>query len=129
MKRTISKFFLFSAIGAVGTTVHFLTLISLVHYGIENPVSASAAGFIAGALVNYVLNYRITFKSRNPHYATLSKFFMVALAGLCLNSLIMTAAIQRMHYLLSQALATSIVLIWNFFFSQIWTFKEIPSAK
>jgi putative flippase GtrA len=120
-----TQFIIFSIVGAIGTAAHFAVLITLVHFELANPVLASATGCVVGALVNYILNYSITFKSQNPHNTTLLKFFSVALVGLCLNSLIMAIAIQWMHYLLSQVLATSLILLWNFICSRYWTFKEM----
>ncbi len=81
------------------------------------------AGFAAGAMVNYSLNYRFTFRSGNPHYTSLPKFLAVALAGLCLNTMIMTLATERIHYLLSQSIATILVLGWNFLCNRYWTFR------
>jgi putative flippase GtrA len=120
---------LFAAVGAVGTAAHFLTLIALVQFWHSPPVLASAAGCVIGALVNYWLNYTITFKSRNPHRIAIVKFFSIALAGLCINTLIMTIATKWIHYLLSQVVATCLVLFWNYLCNRFWTFKEAPHAK
>jgi putative flippase GtrA len=88
------------------------------------PVSGSMAGFGAGVLVNYCLNYHLTFKSNKPHRTALPKFLVIAMAGLCLNTLIMALATEWLHYLLSQALATAPVLAWNFLCNRLWTFRE-----
>jgi len=123
LKGLIAQFLLYSAVGAVGTAVHFSVLIFLVQLLAIDPVSASMAGFASGAMVNYGLNYRFTFKSANPHYASLPKFLAVALAGLCLNTMIMALATGRLYYLVSQCLATILVLAWNFLCNRYWTFR------
>jgi len=124
VKQLAAQFALFSAVGAVGTAAHFAILILLVQLLATGPVIASAAGFAAGALVNYSLNYRVTFRSSNPHSSALPKFLAVALAGLCLNTVIMTLATAWLHYLLSQAMATLCVLGWNFLCNRFWTFRK-----
>ena len=123
------QFLLFTVVGAVGTAAHYIVLIIMVQLMSTDPLRASIAGFAVGALVNYYLNYLITFKSNNPHCITLPKFFAVALVGLCLNILIMALMTSCLHYLLSQALATVMVLAWNFFFNRFWTFKEVPFCE
>lgn len=124
MKQVVTQFAFFSVVGAVGTTAHFAVLVILVQFMAAGPVAASMAGFAAGALVNYGLNYHVTFKSKTSHKTALLKFFTVALAGLCLNTLVMAMAIEWLHYLVSQALATALVLLWNFLCNRYWTFRE-----
>lgn len=129
MKQVATQFVLFAAVGTVGTAAHFAVLILLVRLLATGPVSASVAGFVTGALVNYGLNYHVTFRSRNPHTSALPKFLAVALAGLCLNTTIMAQATAKLHYLFSQALATAVVLGWNFVCNRIWTFREGFTVK
>jgi len=124
VKPILANFMLYSLVGAIGTVTHFSVLVLLVQYVATDPVAASMAGFVSAALVNYALNYYVTFRSNNPHVTALLKFFIVALAGLCLNTLIMAVAVKWLHYVISQALAIPVVLTWNFLCNQFWTFKE-----
>jgi len=128
LRPVFSQFLLFSAVGAVGTAAHFAVLVVLVRSAATGPVYASMAGFATGALINYSLNYSLTFKSKNPHRLALPKFLGIALAGLFLNTLIMAMMTRWLHYLPSQALATLIVLAWNFFSNRHWTFGENPES-
>ena len=91
-----------------------------------SPVIASAVGFVLGAFVNYILNYRYTFRSTKNHREAMTKFMAVALAGLILNTFIMAMATGyfALHYLLAQILATGLVLIWNYSVNLLWTFRE-----
>ncbi len=118
------QFILFAAIGAVGTGGHFLTLILLVEWAGLSAVWATTAGFIVGALINYFLNYHITFKSDKAHREAMLKFFMVALLGAGINTLIVFVGVDLMtvHYLVVQLVASSLVLIWNFSANKFWTF-------
>jgi len=120
------QFFSFAFVGAIGTTAHYAVLIVLVHLAHALPVVASVCGFVTGALVNYILNYRFTFRANSPHPETAAKFFTVALVGLLLNTLIMAFLTEYLsfHYLPAQVAATGTVLLWNFACNRLWTFPE-----
>ena len=121
----IRQFFSFAAVGVVGTAAHYSTLIALVQFMHVNPVVSSGAGFIVGALVNYALNYRLTFRSTKLHRDSMPKFFLVALFGLAFNTAIMAlmTEIWKVYYLIAQVLATAAVLVWNFAVNRYWTFR------
>jgi putative flippase GtrA len=119
------QFTRFAACGAVGTLAHYLLLVLLVQGGGSPPVAASSAGFVLGAVVNYTLNYRYTFHSTQPHRETMWKFFVAALIGALANAALMSILIQHvnLYYLVSQVIATGIVLVLNFMVNRIWTFR------
>lgn len=122
----IEQFWRFSVVGVIGTAVHYIVLIALVQMMNFDTVGASAVGFAAGALVNYSLNYRFTFKSTKRHQEAMLKFFAIAVIGLVLNSSIMEFAVHQLHlhYLVSQIIATALVLIWSFGGNRLWAFRE-----
>ena len=127
----IKQFIHFAAVGLVGTSAQYLTLIGLVSAFSMNAVFASSLGYILGALVNYQLNFRFTFNSNKKHSDTLPKFLSVAAVGFLLNGLLIAAFIGQLsfHYLVSQVLSTGIVLLWNYGANKIWTFREKHEHK
>ena len=122
---TTWQFFSFAMLGAVGTAGHYVTLIALVKLWNADPVIATTFGFIIGAVINYFLNYHITFSSNKNHAEALSKFMLVATIGAGINASIMYAGVSLLefHYLLAQIIATGIVLGWNFLLNKTWTFS------
>lgn len=120
-----NQFARFCLAGSVGTAVHYSVLLAFVHFQ-GSPMIGSIAGFVFGALVNYVLNYHYTFKSVQRYPITLAKFFTTACAGLVLNTLVMglLTGLLNMHYFLSQLLATAGVVLWNFTVNLRWTFHR-----
>jgi len=122
-----SKFVRFLGVGVFCTAAHYAVLVLLVQWATLAAVQASAIGFAVGALVNYVLNYRFTFRSTKRHREAMLKFFIVAIIGLGLNTACMAVGVGplRLHYLLSQILATGLVLIWNFTGNHLWTFRQM----
>jgi putative flippase GtrA len=121
----LRQFLSFTAVGAVGTAAHYATLIALVQVFHAHAVVSSAAGFTVGALVNYSLNYRLTFRSTKLHHDSMPRFFLVAIIGLALNTGIMALLTEAMavHYLVAQVVATLTVLGWTFTANRLWTFR------
>lgn len=119
------QFAVFASMGAVGTMAHYSILLASVEWGGLTSVTGSAIGFVAGALVNYALNYRFTFRSSASHRVALPRFMTVAMVGFCVNSLFMMAGTRwlPLHYLVVQLLATGAVLFWGFVANLLWTFK------
>ena len=119
------QFILFAMVGIVGTSGHYLALILLVYFFCVNPVLASAIGFSIGAFINYILNYKFTFRSQAYHHITLKKFMTVALFGALINTIIMWLGVEaaQIAYIIVQVIATSIVLILNFILNKFWTFS------
>jgi len=124
--KTSQQFFIFTGVGAIGTVGHYSTLILLVQVIHTDPVFATTIGFVVGALINYLLNYHITFNSHKRHREALTKFFSVASLGAVINGAIMLAGINmfNMHYLIIQVIATGVVLALNFIANKYWTFAD-----
>jgi putative flippase GtrA len=125
--RHLTRFVRFALVGGIATAIQYALLVLLVRGGGMAPTAASAIGFAASAVVNYILNYRFTFRSDRPHGPAAAKFGALAVAGLLINSAIMHVMIgMRVQYLLAQAGATAVVLLWNFLGNSIWTFGAAP---
>jgi len=131
------QFICFTAVGAIGTLFHYAVLISLVQFIQLRPIIGSTAGFSVGAVVNYILNYYVTFRSNSSHWAAMPKFYLVALVGLGINTAFMYMLNEwlMIHYLIAQVISTGAVLVSNFVCNKLWTFKEashvtdrLPSA-
>jgi len=121
---TVPQFFRYAGAGAVGTALHYAVLIALVQLAHAGAIAASTIGAIAGALVNYALNHRYTFASRNAHGRALPRFALVAIAGVALNALVLAAmlALAGAHYLVAQVVATGAVLAAGYCANRAWTF-------
>ena len=120
----IRQLIMYASVGVVGTAAQYGTLVTLVEFGKVRAVIGSTYGFIIGALINYYLNYKLTFQSQKRHIKTMPQFFLVALSGLFLNSVIMiiTTELLLMNYIVGQILATGSVLFSGFIINSLWTF-------
>ena len=121
----LRQFLTFAGVGAVGTAAHYAIFLFAVSSGVD-PVGASVLGFASGAVVNYLLNYHITFRARANHRRSATRFAALAGTSLVLNTLLMALAVHvlRVQFLVAQVLTTGVVLCWNFVASRWWAFKE-----
>ncbi len=127
----MKQFILFTMLGGVGTAGHYLTLVLLVQFVGLAAVWATTAGFMVGAVINYFLNYHLTFRSDKAHSETMLKFFIVALVGAGLNMIVMFFGVNvlALFYLLVQVAASFVVLLWTFAANKLWTFSENVQQK
>lgn len=128
MKAITKQFSRFFIVGALSALIQFSILISLVEFLFIKPIWASTFGYIAGALVNYTLNHYFTFKSSLSHKKSLVRFTLNSLFGLFLNFLLMKIFLIYYVYILSQILASGVILFWNFLIHRYWTFGHNKDA-
>jgi dolichyl-phosphate beta-glucosyltransferase len=120
----------YAAAGAVGTVIHFATVMASVELGHVPATVATAYGSLLGAVVNYVLNYYLTFASRASHARTLPRFFAVAAFGAGLNYAGMWLLVYSLHvyYLAAQLICTLLVLLVGYTLNKAWTFASSRRA-
>ena len=125
------QFARFTGVGFTSAAGHYALLIALVQGADVSAVTASAAGALLGAWINYSLNYHFTFRSVKQHREAVLKFTVVAAMGLALNTLLMWIGVELIgaYYLLSQVVATGLVAIWSFTGNRCWSFYAGESAE
>lgn len=116
--------FAYGAAGLAGTLAHYVALIALVQIYHADPVVGSTIGAVLGAAINYWLNHRFTFRSNAPHGRALTRFMLVAIAGMIINAAALFAAVHLLglHYLAGQVAATGLVFLATFELNRRWTF-------
>ena len=124
-KDFLLKFIKFSMVGFSGVFVDFgFTYLCKEIIRIPKYVS-NAIGFTIAATTNYFLNRIWTFQSHNPHVAMeFSRFFVIALIGLGINSLILWFLVSKfkLNFYFSKLMATLVVTLWNFLINAYFTF-------
>lgn len=117
----------YAVASVLGTAAHYTLLFLLVRGFSVGVVLASTLGAILGAIIIYLLNYFFTFKSQKTHLETASKFTVIALLSVLLNSLCLNAIISNftIHYLLAQVMATLVVFGVSYMANRVWTFSEV----
>jgi putative flippase GtrA len=130
-KTLAQQFFRFILVGSVVALIQFSILFALVQYMEVKSLYASSLGFVISAVLNYILNYTFTFRSKANHRKALARFLAVASVGLVLNGTLMKIGtdILSIHYIYSQIGAIACVIIWNFFANRKWTFSTPVRSK
>jgi putative flippase GtrA len=150
--KELIRFLKFSVVGTLGAVIDFGTLNLLILVFGFSKVLANTCSFTVAVLSNFVWNRLWTFpEARNrPIAPQLVQFFLVNIGGLLLNQAIFLsldawvlgeagllatpmAALAlkvgldhfELAYNLSKAVATIIVLFWNFGANRLWTFRGI----
>lgn len=125
-RETAHSFLRFTAWGAIGTGVQYVTLTVLVELFTADPAVASSLGFLLGAITNYYLNYQFTFYSTQPHAVALPKFLAIAGVGFLLNGsmVVLLSRVVPLYYLVAQLIATGLVTVWNYTANRSWTFRK-----
>ena len=119
----LRQLLLFAMAGGFATALHYALLVALVQAQVS-VVMASSVGAVFGALLNYGINRRFTFRSRRAHRQALPRYLLIAAAGFVINGYVITVALNaRLHYLAAQVIATATVLLWNFVIHRWWTFR------
>ncbi len=149
-RKEVVRFLKFSVVGTIGAVVDFGTLY-LLHVVVGLPiVLANTCSFTAAVLSNFTWNRYWTYPdSRSkPIRTQLAQFFIVNIAGWGINtgilvllrypcvSLVGTATralalsltpetLYKLGYNLAKAIATGVVLFWNFFINRFWTYSDV----
>jgi putative flippase GtrA len=129
--RDLVSFALYVTYGALGTLAHYVVLILAVAWWHIDAVLASMIGALVGAIVNYLLNYRYTFNSDLKHGVSAPRYFMVALLGLGLNGLFMEVLVHalKLHYLVSQVIASLVLLFVTYLANSRWSFHDASDCR
>ncbi len=149
-RKEVIRFLKFSVVGTIGAVVDFGTLY-LLHVGVGLPiVPANTCSFTAAVLSNFTWNRYWTYPdSRSkPIRTQLLQFFVVNIAGWAINTGILVLLrypcvalvgtvtrslalhltpelLYKLGYNLAKAIATGIVLFWNFFVNRFWTYADV----
>ena len=93
--------------------------------------ASTAAGFIVGLIVNYILSIIFVFKnSENSNSGRSVKAFIVfaiiGVIGLGLTELGMYVGVYllKWHYLITKVIVAALVLIWNYCGRKIFVFNK-----
>ncbi len=127
-KAFMLKFLKFCVVGVSGTAIDFgLTWLCKEIFKIPKFL-ANAIGFVVAATNNYILNRIWTWGSTSDQVGVeYVKFFTVSLIGLGLNTLILYIFNEKvkLNFYVSKVIATGVVMLWNFFANNFFTFAGV----
>lgn len=116
----------FLLVGVAATGLQYLVYGALLRLAPWPAVAASMAGYLAGSVLSYLLNYHVTFRSSRGHASAVPRFYAMAAVAFVLNAAIVGALVDGLglNAWAGQVVATAVCLAWNFAVSRHWVFKE-----
>ncbi len=132
--KELERFLKFMVVGTIGFVIDFGTL-NLLHlvFGLHVLV-ANSISFSLAVLSNFTWNRLWTYPdSRSkPVRSQLGQFAVVNIMGWGINTLVLwlltpifTDLVGDLGYNIAKAIATIIVLFWNFFINRYWTYSDV----
>ncbi len=134
------RFFKFLIVGTIGFVVDFGTLTILKEVFRLPTLVANTISFSTAVVSNFTFNRYWTYPdSRNKKItAQLGQFALVNIIGLAINNTLlfllespfdgMMSAMGLLGgrgYIPAKAMATIVVLFWNFFVNRYWTYNDV----
>ena len=148
--KELIRFIKFAIVGTIGAMVDFGTLYLLHAVLGLNIALANTCSFTAAVISNFIWNRYWTYPdSRSkPVRTQLVQFFAVNLVGWGINTGLLlllrfpcaslvgnlslhvpvvldTETIYNLGYNLAKAIATVVVLFWNFIVNRLWTYSDV----
>jgi len=119
----------YAAVGAAATAAHWALLALAVEAWHWRPWLGSGAGALLGAQVAFWGNRRYTFQHRGAWRPAWVRFHVTAGAGALLGmGLVAMGVWAGLHYLLAQAVATTLVMLATFAANRAWAFNLDPAV-
>jgi putative flippase GtrA len=121
----------FFVAGGTAAAIHFALLHLFISVLGWEAVVSTSVGYIVAVTLSYLANYYWTFKATLPHRHAIPKFLLVAGTGLGLNALVFAGVKYGLgaHYFVAQAVATGLVMFWNFALQRAWSFAGERTAS
>lgn len=115
----------FCTVGAIGYLVNLAVYDGLLHAGVHY-LAAATCSFLVAVTSNYTWNRLWTFRDRRAGVAAQGmRFFLVALASLAANLVVLDVLIQLgVGKLTGQAVAIVLVTPLNFLGNKLWSFRR-----
>lgn len=112
--------------GGLTAVAHYGVLVGLVEFVHVDPVPATLAGFIVGAVVSYLLNRWMTFDATHSHAQATWRFALIAAGGFVLTWVLMHLFVARfgLPYLPMQFVTTGFVMVFSFLGHKFFSFAD-----
>lgn len=115
----------FGAVGVSALVVHWLSVVTIVPFGVP-PLLANVIAFVIAFQVSYWGHRNWTFNVRHlPHRVTLPRFLFIGCAGFAVNESLyfLLLTYTKMDYRLSLLIVLTAVVTTSFVLSKLWAFR------
>ena len=122
----IGKFIKFGLVGVLNTLINWIIFAVLNFVGVYY-IIANVIAYVIATINSYIWNSRWVFKYKGEdNKETTTKFILLNLAGLALNTMILYLLVDLigLNKLIALVITTVIVMVINYIVNKIWVFKE-----
>lgn len=128
-KNGFLQFFRYVFVGGIATIVDWGVLFVLTDWLHIYHLISAIISFVAGLITNFILSKILVFKANEARVNAVFEFIsyaVIGVIGLGITELIMYLFTNRLslHYMLSKAIATVIVLVWNYAARKLLIYKK-----
>lgn len=137
----IKEFLRYAVVGGISFLADFGTLTLFEELILKDQSNwrifvSTAAGFVVGLAVNYILSLTFVFraednKSSGKSVAAFTIFAIVGLIGLGITEVLMHLGVNVLHfnYMIIKVVTAAIVLVWNYLGRKIFIFNRGGTDK
>ncbi len=126
--KILIQFIRFALSGGLATASHWLVMALMINADISS-ITATAVGASIGAIVNYILQYKITFQSSTAHRSTLQRYIAVCtllwIANLLFFSILHHIILLSTMY--AQGITSFVVALMSYFLYKRIVFNDPKS--
>ena len=128
-KNSFLQFFRYLFVGGIATVVDWGVLMALTELLQLHHLVSAIFAFVAGLGTNFLLSKLLVFRASEAKTNSLLEFLgyaLIGVIGLGMTELIMFLFTDglRLHYMLSKAIATAVVLVWNYLARKLLLYKN-----
>jgi putative flippase GtrA len=126
-KADIGQIIRFAIVGIGATLTHMLAALALLHFLKVSPLTGNFIGFLVAFVVSFTGHYFWTFSRPGKHRRALLRFFVTALAGFLINTMVLVALLAdgRISETLSLAFAIAVIPAVTFLIGRFWAFRAV----
>lgn len=128
-KNGFLQFFRYLFVGGIATVVDWGVLMGLTELLQLHHLVSAIFAFLAGLGTNFLLSKLLVFSASEAKTNSLLEFLgyaLIGVIGLGMTELIMFLFTDglSLHYMLSKAIATAVVLVWNYLARKLLLYKN-----
>lgn len=122
----LQRIFRFAVVGFTTAALYYGLLYAGVEYLGLDAVLVSSVAYVVVISGNYLMHYSWTFAVASPHTTALKRYLIMTSCGFVINGLIMYVGVSslQLNYLLVQAIAMGVIIVWNYCISSLWVFRD-----
>lgn len=124
MRHRLSEITRFISAGVISNVVYFASLGALSAIFREPLWLHAGIAYLLSTVVNYLLHYKVTFRSISGHGMAVKRYIPVQAIALATNSWLLYLLVSQigMHYLLGQLVAIVATTTWSYLANRNWVF-------